>query len=324
MVGRRPNPQRADVIERHSHVDRDPQAADARVDRQASASRWREELDLGIERPTPEPTPRAAMHRNVDTALWQDRRESFGNGCHSTVECIEAGDRWLAFSALSVCKSERPLTLQAETPRLLVRIPTKTNRPQSLHLCGDTPDRSGDACAVPKQILPIDGLDQERGRHVDFPKDHGVVLGERIGLVGQKDHARTSFDNFFQPNPRIPRIARIHLFSAPRPGFSEIRGQGVKPLAFARRRCPRHRSPERRSRTHLRRRSSKGLSKWEQTREPPCLGFRDVHPARRCGSSSPGRSDPHLRRVEERGTRGIRGTRPRCTESSRAPTSPQP
>lgn len=69
MVGRRPHPQRADVIEGHTHVDRNPQAAHARIDRQAGASRRREELDLGIERPAPKPTTRTTVHGQVDAAL---------------------------------------------------------------------------------------------------------------------------------------------------------------------------------------------------------------------------------------------------------------
>jgi len=92
VVRRRSNPERADVIERHAHVDGDPKAADARVDRQAGASRWRQQLDFGIERPAPKPTARTSMNGNVDAALRQDRGESFRNGYHGTTECTEVGD----------------------------------------------------------------------------------------------------------------------------------------------------------------------------------------------------------------------------------------
>lgn len=160
MAGRRSNAERADVIEGHGHVDRDPQATDAGVDRQACASGWRQELDLGVEGPATELATCTAMHGDVRTARGQDGSESFRNGCHSTAECIEARDVWLALSAFAVRKDDRPLTLQAETPPSVVRLRTKAERTQAVDSIAETPDRSGKARAVPEQVLAVDELDE--------------------------------------------------------------------------------------------------------------------------------------------------------------------
>lgn len=65
----RPNPQRADVIHRHAHVDGDSEASDAGVDRQARGSGRGQELDFSIESPATKLTARATMHGDVSTAL---------------------------------------------------------------------------------------------------------------------------------------------------------------------------------------------------------------------------------------------------------------
>jgi len=128
VVARRSNAQHADVIYGHAHVDRDPKAANARVDRQARTSSRFQELDLSVESPATELSARAAVDGDVSATLRQDRRESFGDGCHSTAECIEVRDPWLAFSALVRRKNDRALTLQAETPRSIVRSHTDADR----------------------------------------------------------------------------------------------------------------------------------------------------------------------------------------------------
>ena len=160
MAGRRSNAEGADLIEGHGHVDRDPQAADAGVDRQACASGWGQELDLGVECPATELAPCTAMHCDVRAARGQDGSESFGNGCHSTAECTEARDVWLALSAFAVRKNDRALTLEAETPPSVVRLRTKAERTHSVDSIAESTDRSGKARAVPEQVFAVDELDQ--------------------------------------------------------------------------------------------------------------------------------------------------------------------
>lgn len=67
-----PNAKRADMADGHAHVDGDPQAAHARVERQARATDRTEQVDLGIERPTAGPSTRTSMERNVAAAFRQD------------------------------------------------------------------------------------------------------------------------------------------------------------------------------------------------------------------------------------------------------------
>lgn len=159
VTGRGSNPQRADVVHRDGHVDGNSEASDARVDGQARASLRGQELDVGIECPTTKLTARATVHRDVSTALRQDRRESFRNGCHSTAECIEVGDRWLAFSTPALRKRTSPFTLAGETPQSVVWLNTKANRPQSRESLAEAVDRFRDASPIPEQILSIDALD---------------------------------------------------------------------------------------------------------------------------------------------------------------------
>lgn len=77
------NSERADVIDWHARVHRDSKTTDARVDGQARAACRSEEVDFGIERPTPALTARATMNGGVGAALREDRRQSVGNGCQS-------------------------------------------------------------------------------------------------------------------------------------------------------------------------------------------------------------------------------------------------
>jgi len=125
VVGCCPNPQRADVIDGHAPVHRDPKAAYACIDRQARTSRRRQELDLCIESPPTEAAAGATMDGNVGATLRQDRSESVSGGCQSTAECIEARDPWPAFSPRMHRKNDRPPTLRGETPRSIVRLQTK-------------------------------------------------------------------------------------------------------------------------------------------------------------------------------------------------------
>ena len=69
MVRRRSNAKRAHLTDGHTHVDRDPQAADARIDRQARAAHGAEQVDLRIERPPPRPTARPTMHGSVSAIV---------------------------------------------------------------------------------------------------------------------------------------------------------------------------------------------------------------------------------------------------------------
>ncbi len=125
VVGCCPNPQRADVIDGHAPVHRDPKAANARVDRQARASRRRQELDLRIEGPPTETAAGTTMDGDIGATLRQDRSESVSGECQSTAECIEARDPWLAFSPQMRGKNDRPPTLRGETPHSIVRLQTK-------------------------------------------------------------------------------------------------------------------------------------------------------------------------------------------------------
>jgi hypothetical protein len=113
------------VVDGHARIDRDAKTADAGVERQARTSRWRQELDLRIESPAAEPAPRATMYVGVSPTLRQDRRESVGNGCQSTAECIEGGEAWPALSSRGCSKNNRPSTLRGETPRSVVGSHTK-------------------------------------------------------------------------------------------------------------------------------------------------------------------------------------------------------
>ena len=69
MVRRRPNPQGADVVNRHAHVDRDSKATDARIDCEARATRRSQELDIRVESPPTEPPPGTTMNGNVSATL---------------------------------------------------------------------------------------------------------------------------------------------------------------------------------------------------------------------------------------------------------------
>jgi hypothetical protein len=69
MIGRRPNPQRADMVNRHARVDGDSKTTDAGIDCEARATRRSQELDLGVESPPTEPPPGTTMNGNVSAAL---------------------------------------------------------------------------------------------------------------------------------------------------------------------------------------------------------------------------------------------------------------
>ena len=91
MVGRRPNAQRANLADRNPHVDRHPEATDARVDGEPSPAHRAEQVDFGIERPALRTTTRAAVDRDVSTARRKDGRESVRYGSQDIAECTEAG-----------------------------------------------------------------------------------------------------------------------------------------------------------------------------------------------------------------------------------------
>jgi hypothetical protein len=57
------------VVDGHTHVHRDSKTANARVDRQARASRRCQELDLRIESPSTEAPPSTAMDSGVSATL---------------------------------------------------------------------------------------------------------------------------------------------------------------------------------------------------------------------------------------------------------------
>jgi hypothetical protein len=125
VVGCCPNPKCADVIDGYAPVHRDPKAAYARIDRQARASRRRQELDLCVEGPPTKTAAGATMDGDIGATLRQDRSESVSDECQSTTECIEARDPWPAFSPRMRRKNDRPPTLQGETPHSIVRLQTK-------------------------------------------------------------------------------------------------------------------------------------------------------------------------------------------------------
>jgi len=77
------NTQRTHLPDRHAHVDCNPQATNARIDRQTGATDRTEQIDLGIEHPTARASARAAVDRHVCSALRKDGCESFGNGYQS-------------------------------------------------------------------------------------------------------------------------------------------------------------------------------------------------------------------------------------------------
>ena len=69
MVRRRSNPQGANVVDRDPHVDGNPKAANARIERQARTSHRRQELDLGVESPPTKLPPSATMDGSVGATL---------------------------------------------------------------------------------------------------------------------------------------------------------------------------------------------------------------------------------------------------------------
>jgi hypothetical protein len=101
VVGRRADPERADLSYRDAHVHRHAETADAGVESQPRATHGSEQVDLGIEGPTTRPTTSASVDGDICATLRKYRRESVGNGHQDIAKHIEAPDPWLAFSTSS-------------------------------------------------------------------------------------------------------------------------------------------------------------------------------------------------------------------------------
>jgi len=150
VFGRRPNPQRANVIHGDIDIDRDAEPANACVDRQAGTSGWFDQIDLGIERPAAELTPCAAMHGEVCATLRKNRSQPVENGIQGRLNLVKRGVFDQCFPMLSLRKNDRVPTLRGEAPHAFVNSRTKTDRTQSIDTRAEPFDRPRDARAVPK------------------------------------------------------------------------------------------------------------------------------------------------------------------------------
>lgn len=149
MVGCGSNSEGAYVVDRYARVDGNAKPADARVDGQARAARWSEQVDLGIECPPSALAACTPMDCGVSTALGKDRRESFGNGCQSIRNVSKGPILGQSFLLPGRMKIDGGLPLRRRHPvQLFAHTPNEVERSASMRALSRSTAR---AARVPYQ-----------------------------------------------------------------------------------------------------------------------------------------------------------------------------